>query len=144
MGENYFMRTTLMQKIWLSWIDKLSVILFCFLLGGCASSGTAIPQSGPTMAEVYADAMHESNGEILNQVRTEVSKITINNSDKSISSNYTRTSENEINNLFPQLQNPQLVMYVHPHLNNSDEAPIPGYSTAFSLYEKNYYAMPGE
>ena len=39
------------------------------------ASGTAIPQGGPTMAEVYADATKESNDETLNQVRTEVSKV---------------------------------------------------------------------
>lgn len=73
-----------------------------------------------------------------------VPKISVSYSVQNNLSNYTRTSENEINNLFPQLPNPQVVMYVHPHLNNSDEAPVPGYSTAFSLYEKNYYALPGE
>lgn len=138
------MRTFLMQKAWLNWISKISIILFCFLLNGCASSGTAIPQGGPTMAEVYADAMHESNSETLNQARAEVPKISVSNSVQNNLSNYTRTSDNEINNLFPQLPNPQVVMYVHPHLNNSDEAPVPGYSTAFSLYEKNLYALPGE
>lgn len=138
------MRMISTQKAWLNWTSKISIILFCVLLNGCASSGTAIPQGGPTMAEVYADAMRESNSETLNQARAEVPKIAVNNSDKSISTNYTRTSENEINNLFPQLPNPQVVMYVHPHLNNSDEAPVPGYSTAFSMYEKNYYALPGE
>lgn len=133
-----------LQIIWRNWISKIAIIIFCYLINGCASSGTAIPQGGPTMAEVYSDAMRESNGETLNQARVEVSKIAISNPMQSTSSTYTRTSENEINNLFPQLPNPQIVMYVHPHLNNSDEAPVPGYSTAFSLYEKSYYALPGE
>jgi conjugative transfer region lipoprotein (TIGR03751 family) len=35
-------------------------------------------------------------------------------------------------------------MYVYPHLSRQDEAPVPGYSTAFELYEKAHYALPGE
>lgn len=129
------MRMILMQKIWLNWINKFLIIACCFLINGCASSGTAIPQGGPTMADVYADAMKESNGETLNQARAEVPKITITD---------TRTPENEINNLFPQLPNPQIVMYVHPHLSSNNEAPVPGYSTAFNLYDTIHYALPGE
>lgn len=58
---------------------------------------------------------------------------------------YTRTAENEIKNLFPQLPNPDLIMYVYPHLSASGEPmPIPGYSTVIPFYSRVQYAQPGE
>lgn len=57
---------------------------------------------------------------------------------------YTRTAQNEISSQFKRLPNPDLVMYVFPHLAGSDPAPIPGYSTVFPLYQRVQYAMPGE
>lgn len=56
---------------------------------------------------------------------------------------YTRTSGNEIEQLFPVLPNPQIVMYVYPHLTEKGR-PVPGYSTAFKMYDKDEYALPGE
>lgn len=79
------------------------------------------------------------------------SNIAVNNNDnKNNLVSFTRTQQglslrdvsgDEINNLFPELPNPQLVMYVYPHFAGQDEAPIPGYSTAFHLYEREHYAM---
>ncbi|RMV55103.1 hypothetical protein ALP11_00448, partial [Pseudomonas syringae pv. papulans] len=57
---------------------------------------------------------------------------------------YTRTAQNEIYSQFKRLPNPDLVMYVFPHLAGSDPAPVPGYTTVFPLYQRVQYAMPGE
>jgi conjugative transfer region lipoprotein (TIGR03751 family) len=57
---------------------------------------------------------------------------------------YTRTAQNEVYSQFRRLPNPDLVMYVFPHLTGTDPAPIPGYSTVFPLYQRVQYAMPGE
>ncbi|MCL2344579.1 MAG: TIGR03751 family conjugal transfer lipoprotein [Desulfobulbus sp.] len=57
---------------------------------------------------------------------------------------YTRTAANEIQRQFHRLPNPDLVMYVFPHLAGSDPVPVPGYSTVFPLYQRVQYAMPGE
>lgn len=59
-------------------------------------------------------------------------------------STYTRTAQNEIYSQFKRLPNPDLVMFVYPHLAGSDPAPVPGYSTVFPLYQRVQYAMPGE
>ncbi|MEN8196657.1 MAG: TIGR03751 family conjugal transfer lipoprotein, partial [Pseudomonadota bacterium] len=56
---------------------------------------------------------------------------------------YTRDANNEIRSVFPTLPNPTLVMYVYAHL-TAQGHPVPGYATAFQLYEKNHYALPGE
>ena len=57
---------------------------------------------------------------------------------------YTREAFNEIDVLFPRLPNPTLVMYVFPHLAGEARAPVPGYTTAFPMYEQVEYALPGE
>ena len=44
---------------------------------------------------------------------------------------------------FPKLPNPELIMHVFPHITRNGTA-VPAYTTAFDLYEKNHYALPGE
>ena len=58
--------------------------------------------------------------------------------------NYTRTSQNEIEVLFPRLPNPDIGVFVYPHLATRNAVPIPGYATVIPLYEKVEYALPGE
>ncbi|WP_397458521.1 TIGR03751 family conjugal transfer lipoprotein [Pseudomonas asplenii] len=57
---------------------------------------------------------------------------------------YTRTAQSEIYRQFQRLPNPDLVMYVFPHLAGSDPVPVPGYSTVFPLHQRVHYALPGE
>jgi len=45
---------------------------------------------------------------------------------------------------FVRLPNPDLVMYVAPHLSGTARHPVPGYSTVFPMYESIEYALPGE
>lgn len=57
---------------------------------------------------------------------------------------YTRHSMNETEQLFKLLPNPKVIIYVYPHLSTRDNAPIPGYTTAVSLYKSDEYALPTE
>jgi conjugative transfer region lipoprotein (TIGR03751 family) len=57
---------------------------------------------------------------------------------------YTRDAANEIRSQFRRLPNPDMVMYVFPHLSGSDPVPVPGYSTIFPFYRRAPYALPGE
>lgn len=57
---------------------------------------------------------------------------------------YTRSASMEIDNLFPTLPNPMLVMHVFAHLSGTENTPVPGYATAFPLYERVEFALPGE
>ncbi|HBO6004959.1 TPA: TIGR03751 family conjugal transfer lipoprotein [Pseudomonas aeruginosa] len=57
---------------------------------------------------------------------------------------YTRTARNEVQRQFQRLPNPDLVMYVFPHLAGTAPVPVPGYTTVFPLYQRVQYAMPGE
>ncbi|VFR32083.1 putative lipoprotein [plant metagenome] len=61
-----------------------------------------------------------------------------------VQARYTRTAANEIYRQFHRLPNPDLVMYVVPHLAGTDPVPVPGYSTVFPLYQRVQYALPGE
>lgn len=57
---------------------------------------------------------------------------------------YTRTAANEIERQFHRLPNPDLLMYVFPHLSGSETVPVPGYTTVFPLYQHVPYALPSE
>jgi conjugative transfer region lipoprotein (TIGR03751 family) len=57
---------------------------------------------------------------------------------------FTRHAKNEIKQLFPRLPNPDILIYVYPHLATAEQVPIPGYTTAMPLYERVHYAMPGD
>ncbi len=125
------------------------------LILGCASDSTEtiLPQDGPTMKQVYD---HHFTGEPL--PRRDNEKNTEKEGADSLQSarmrrplpadynldGYTREAHTEINQLFPRLSNPTLVMYIYPHLSGPERHPVPGYSTAFTLYEKVEYALPGE
>lgn len=55
---------------------------------------------------------------------------------------YSRSEAHVLDIRFPLLNNPNLVLYIFPHL--KDEVPVPGYITTFKLYDRNIYALPGE
>ena len=57
---------------------------------------------------------------------------------------YARTAANELELLFPRLPNPDVYIYVPPHLATGERVPVPGYTTAVPLYERVEYALPGE
>ena len=42
---------------------------------------------------------------------------------------------------FKKMSNPELTMYVFPHLAGSSEIPIPGYITSFNAYERDHYII---
>ena len=45
---------------------------------------------------------------------------------------------------FAKVANPELIMYVYPHLAGPEHVPVPGYFTAFPMYARIHYARPGE
>ncbi len=57
---------------------------------------------------------------------------------------YTRTPTNEIQVLFPRLPNPDIEIFIYPHLATKNQVPVPGYTTVIPLYDTVQYAMPGE
>lgn len=132
-----------------AWINSyLSLVVMGLVLGGCATNkDEMLPHGDSTMMDVWNQGTGGSasgNGterkllDARQQLRRPLVTTAIENS------KYTRTAQNEIYSQFKRLPNPDLVMYVFPHLAGSDPAPVPGYSTVFPLYQRVQYAMPGE
>ena len=114
--------------------------MLVMFLNGCALKplDSPLPQGGPTIDEIMA-----AGGIVVGaDIAAEAPRGDLPDGDAGLHG-YTRDAYREIENLFPLLPNPILIMYVFPHLSRSG-APIPGYSTAFPLYDKPHYALPGE
>lgn len=105
------------------------------LLSGCSTTPNVIPSTGPDTLAVYQGHMATT------QAQPRMHRPL--HSDQRDLVGYTRDASNEINRTFPRLPNPELVLYVFPHLSPKGR-PIPGYSTSFMMYEKDEYALPGE
>lgn len=114
----------------------------CLSLAGCASGSklSTLPSEGPTMAEIYRQHMTgqrsgPSDGAALPPPHDD---------GRSQIGGYQQTVADEIDGRFARLPNPDLVMYVTPHLSPNGRYPVPGYSTVFPMHETVEYAMPGE
>lgn len=116
--------------------------MLCIALAGCASGSklSTLPSDGPTMAEIYRQHMAGQRGAPAGGAVHPQSD----EDDRSHAGRYPRTVADEIDNRFVRLPNPDLVMYVTPHLSPNGRYPVPGYSTVFPMYETIEYAMPGE
>lgn len=118
--------------------------LISLVLAGCASTKDAVlPQDGPSMKSIYEEHVQEMNAREPQVIRHELGARPILTGEAALQG-YTRDAFNEIDVLFPRLPNPTLVMYVFPHLAGESHAPVPGYATAFPMYEQVEYALPGE
>lgn len=131
-----------------NWINRTTLLLCVMVLTGCATSADdMLTHSDAIMLDIWQQntaggAGAQSNRLLLDarqQLRRPLTEQTAVHQ-----TGYTRTAENEINHQFHRLPNPDLVMYVFPHLAGSDPVPVPGYSTVFPLYQRIQYAMPGE
>ncbi len=133
----------------------ISLILLAVTVTGCVGTRkeAILPQTGPTMKEVY-DRHFQGGGKGWQEVSaTESSpQVPVSPMGKARRfgdgvtdlKGYTRESYNETTLVFSRLPNPDLVMYVFPHLSGPEGSPIPGYTTAFPFYETVQYALPGE
>jgi len=97
------------------------------LIGCTSMSGNVVPQNGITMEQAY-DNMESNKDDIKLKPPT-----SLRNSSISAQSNS-----------FQKLSNPELKMYVYPHLASNAEVPIPGYFTVFNAYTRDYYALSYE
>ena len=118
--------------------------LISLVLAGCASTKeTILPQDGPSMQAIYEDHVNTMNAQDPQVIRGELGDRPVVTGEAALYG-YTREAFNEIDVHFPRLPNPTLVMYVFPHLAGETQAPVPGYATAFPMYEQVEYALLGE
>lgn len=54
------------------------------------------------------------------------------------------SSSVSIKHEFYKMPNPELTLYVFPHLAGNDQVPIPGYQTVFMAYEHSHYFLPNK
>lgn len=147
----------------MSWIKCLSesclTLLMIALLSGCATGDkeSILPQDGPTMKAVYQRHFSQGSGDANQSVltpsiksyqpaalpsepQTEHESENLNQG----STPYTQSAKQALQQQFPRLKNPTLIMYVFPHLSRDGHTPVPGYATGFSFYETIEFALPGE
>ena len=125
----------------LTWISVFSLVLT-----GCSTDKeTLLPHGEQTMLDIWNSAGSQGTQQQLLDARQQLRRpLAQANLSAYRQEPYTRTATNEIQNLFPRLPNPDLVLYVYPHLSGTEQAPVPGYSTVFPFYQRVQYALPGE
>jgi conjugative transfer region lipoprotein (TIGR03751 family) len=135
------------------WIETVTAFLVVMALGGCATNkDELLPHGDHTMLDVWNQETGGGAGggratrqlldarQDLRRLLTEDDALAV----PATNAAHTRTATNEIYRQFHRLPNPDLVMYVFPHLAGSDPVPVPGYTTVFPLYQRVLYALPGE
>ncbi|KDE34202.1 conjugal transfer protein [Kosakonia radicincitans UMEnt01/12] len=128
------------------WANKfLTVFLLAAWLSGCSTSkDEMLPPGDSNMLELWNDGASITHA--TTESRTTLRR-PVSDSERTLSQqtqdSYSRTQENEIQQTFPRLPNPDMVMYVFPHLADGT-TPVPGYSTVFPFYSQVQYALPGE
>ncbi|HVV67995.1 MAG TPA: TIGR03751 family conjugal transfer lipoprotein [Gammaproteobacteria bacterium] len=127
-------------------------------LVGCSNMrGNVVPQTGPTMAQVYDSMGVAQPKNATSPVTPSPTKMNSSNSSgedalpdiRSTAKAQTRSAGLKThlgvsNNTFHKLPNPELKMYVYPHLAGESEIPIPGYTTVFNAYSRDHYQLPQE
>ncbi len=120
--------------------------LVALIVTGCATSQEELlPAGDTTMMEIWQQhAGHGTGDRRLLDVRSGLRRPLESLQMIREQLRYSRDAGNEIDSQFRRLPNPDLVMYVFPHLAGSEQVPVPGYSTVFPFYQRTQYAMPGE
>lgn len=119
------------------------------LLTGCSTSKEELLPAGDNdMMAIWSGKTAGATGSRAGNeaARTTLRRTLIDNENfrrQTMNDDYTRTQHSEIHQQFPRLPNPDMVMYVFPHL-SAGHLPVPGYSTVFPFYHQVQYALPGE
>ena len=134
-----------------AWQNGVAGCLVALLLAACAThKDKLLPHGDKTMMDVWMQntgAVRSGASRELLDARQALRRPLADVDAESIAiqnASYTRTAENEIDRQFQRLPDPDLLMYVFPHLTGTEPVPVPGYSTVFPLYQRVQYALPGE
>lgn len=139
-----------MRRIWTSGPLAVAVAL---AVSGCATKKEKmLPHDDTTMLDIWnqetgGGARASQNDRRLLDARQSLRRPLTRSDvldDPVVNASYTRKAQTEIYSQFYRLPNPDLAMYVFPHLAGADPVPVPGYTTVFPLYHRVQYAMPGE
>ena len=135
------------------WTDAPALLLvLALILGGCATSkDELLPHGEHDMLDIWNQETGGGSGPLAGRrlldarqgLRRPLTEADVQAAPIDAAS-YTRSAANEIHRQFRRLPNPDLTMYVFPHLAGADPVPVPGYSTVFPFYRRAPYALPGE
>ncbi|EJN2898432.1 TIGR03751 family conjugal transfer lipoprotein [Salmonella enterica] len=118
-------------------------LLLALVATGCSTSQEDLlpVDKDTTMMSIWSKQTGGSNTlhDQRSQLRRPLTEISVQEQQS-----YTRTAENEVQAQFKRLPNPDMTMYVFPHLTEGENVPVPGYTTVFPLHSRVNYALPGE
>lgn len=127
----------------LTFIALLACTAAVAMLQGCSVAGpreSPLPKSGPKMIDIYERHVAENSAhgtaggaEPMRRWYDEPRR----------PENSGAGPGGALNARFARLPNPDLEMYVYPHLAKG-KYPVPGYTTVFPMFESVQYALPGE
>lgn len=132
------------------WIKTCVGVCLVMALSGCNAVSTVHDDRYKDMRELYDEVTGGASSGRVGAVRAEDRPYQPTDSQPIARPHdtpvepYTRNVQNEINHLFTRLPNPTIYLYVDPHLSGNQGVPIPGYTTAFPMYERDHWALPGE
>ena len=135
-------------------VRVVALVAITTVLVGCARPRAILRSDGPTMRELI-DAGKRVDAQVNTRREAELVNEAWAGDEPGLVSEawvesgggveaYTRDASNDIEQLFPKLQNPEIAIYVYPHLATDRRMPVPGYTTAVPLYDRYEYALPGE
>ncbi|MCD6056245.1 MAG: uncharacterized protein K0R12_1207 [Gammaproteobacteria bacterium] len=131
-------------------IVALLTLSMGLLSTACSTQKHAIPEEGLMLPALYRQALNNNDDGFgdQNEENQDIIK-TLKQDSESVQPSYvgyTRTANNEINNLFKPLPNPSVPIYIYPHLTQigGEMIPVPGYTSSFFLYKQNRYATIAE
>lgn len=123
------------------WINAASLCVVVGLTGCTSHINKVVPKDQKNMKQIYNEKAGSGNLEMLKQREADIRARPIGGED------YVSTlppHAAQIQHLFPALPNPELYMYVKPHVIGASGAAVPAYMTRFTMYERTHYAMPNE
>jgi len=136
------------MKMKITALTKSLLILLAVSLAAC-STGFVKPEKGsPTVAQVYGAANVGQTHFYAGGRRTVKASgkfKTVGLPNIKLAQNIQgKRMINSLNAQFPKLPNPEIIMYIFGHHTANGYIPVPGHFTEFSMYDRNYYALPSE
>lgn len=126
-------------------MPRIYLLLAALWLAGCSTSKEQLlPPWDSTMLDLWQQksGSPQMTAEARAVLRRDLNDVE-RNAQPAVAESYSRDANSEIQQQFPRLPNPDLVMYVFPHMTVGN-VPVPGYSTVFPFYSQVQYALPGE
>ncbi|AKE60103.1 TIGR03751 family conjugal transfer lipoprotein [Citrobacter farmeri] len=118
------------------------ILLLPLLLAACSSQETLLPvDENTTMLNIWGG--QNGSAQALYDARS-VLRRPLDDATVTAQQQAARNNGNSTKALFQRLPNPDLELYVFPHLAGSEGVPVPGYTTIFPFYNRVQYALPDE